>query len=234
MKRFMPIIIAVLVLALPPACSQSPVQSDQSSQAGQTAQIAQKEELDHTRQKAEDYRVGQIRVNPHPTSLEGKTVVLRWNGKLNGDKVLDRLAELLTRDVPGVKIVKLWLEVPSTATTSYNSHNTAVFTEKTAAFKPDLVIASSADGDRCSAWLTIDQLNIEKRGIPTVTITTNVFEDAVISSMKAQGISAMAVVAVEHPIAGRNADETRRLAEKAYPDVLKAATTWQPATKDRL
>ncbi len=230
MKRFKPIILAALVLAFAAACSDPPAQNRQDSGAEQTVQAVQAQtvQLDQTRQKAEDYRIGPVKINPHPASLEGKTIVLRWNGKFNGDIVLDRLAELLIKNVPGVRVVKMWLNDPSTATTSYNTNNTALFSERIAALKPDLVIASSADGDRCSAWLTIDQLNLEKRGIPTLTITTDVFETAVTSTMKTQGISGMTVVAVEHPIAGRNAEDTVKLVDAAFSDILTAATQRQP------
>ena len=36
------------------------------------------------------------------TSLDGKTVALRWNGKNNGNVVLDRVAELLSQRYPSV------------------------------------------------------------------------------------------------------------------------------------
>jgi ABC-type Fe3+-hydroxamate transport system substrate-binding protein len=222
-----PVVFAVMVLLLPVACSKPSSSSGKDTQAAHTVKPVQTEQVDQTRQKAEDYHVGRVRINPHPTSLEGKTIVLRWNGKFNGDKVLNRLAGLIAEKVPGVKIVKIWMEDPTTATTSYNPHNTIMFAEKIAASKPDLVIAASADGDRCSAWLTIDQLNLEKMGIPTVTITTNVFAHIVESTMKAQGVSEMAVVAVEHPIAGRNEEETRKLVEAIFPDILKTVTAWQ-------
>jgi hypothetical protein len=41
-------------------------------------------------------KVGPVKINPHPASLEGKTVLLRWNEKMNGDKYLTRVGELLT------------------------------------------------------------------------------------------------------------------------------------------
>jgi len=44
-------------------------------------------------------KVGPVKINAHPASLEGKTVLLRWNGKFNGDKYLTRLGELLSRQV---------------------------------------------------------------------------------------------------------------------------------------
>jgi hypothetical protein len=46
--------------------------------------------------------------------------------------------------------------------------------------------------------------------------------------MKEQDIPDMASVVVEHPIAGRNLEDTKKLADKAFPDILKAATQWQP------
>ena len=46
--------------------------------------------------------------------------------------------------------------------------------------------------------------------------------------MKEQGVADMAVVAVEHPIGGRNAAETKQLTDGAFAGILKAATQWQP------
>ncbi len=88
---------------------------------------------------------GSVALNPHPASLEGKTVVLRWNGKPNGDKFLNRVAELLTQQVQGVKIVKLWEADPSTAVSSDSDDVSAQIVGKIAAQKPDLVIAAQCD-----------------------------------------------------------------------------------------
>jgi len=65
-------------------------------------------------------------------------------------------------------------------------------------------------------------------GIPTVTIATSAFEELAKTTMNEQGVSDMALVIVEHPIGGRNLEDTRKLADKAFPDILKAATQWQP------
>lgn len=61
-----------------------------------------------------------------------------------------------------------------------------------------------------------------------MTVATSAFEELARSTMKDQGDPDMALVLVEHPIAGRNKEETRKLAEKTFPDLLKAATQWQP------
>lgn len=89
--------------------------------------------------------LGPVALNPHPASLEGKTVVLRWNGKPNGDKFLTRVGELLAEQVPGVKVVKMWEVDPSTAVISDGLENSTRIAEKIAAQKPDLVIAAQCD-----------------------------------------------------------------------------------------
>ena len=62
-----------------------------------------------------------------------------------------------------------------------------------------------------------------------MTITTTAFAELVKTTMTEQGISEMAVVAVEHPIGGRNEAETKHLVDGAFDSILKAATQWQPS-----
>jgi hypothetical protein len=90
-------------------------------------------------------KVGPVALNAHPKSLEGKIVVLRWNSKLNGDKFLDCLGELLTQRIPKVKIVKMYKVDPSTVAVSANMAESLKIADKIAEQKPALVIASQAD-----------------------------------------------------------------------------------------
>lgn len=91
-------------------------------------------------------KIEPMEINPHPASLEGKTVLLRWNGKHNGDKFLDRLAELLAQRVKGIKIIKSWEVAPETVDPISGSQERSMeLMKKLAAFKPDLVIGSQAD-----------------------------------------------------------------------------------------
>jgi len=84
-----------------------------------------------------------IEIASRITSLEDKTVVLYWNGKPSGDLYLDRVAELLTEQVKGVKVIKIYDEMPETAycCTARPAEEYA----QIAALKPDIVIASTAD-----------------------------------------------------------------------------------------
>ena len=90
--------------------------------------------------------VKQSAIDPAPriTALDGKTVALRWNGKNNGNVVLDHLAELLIKKYPSIKIVKTY-EDASLNTISGTPAISNKIVSAVAAVKPDLVIASQAD-----------------------------------------------------------------------------------------
>lgn len=90
-------------------------------------------------------KVGPVKINPHPASLEGKTVLLRWNGKLNGDKFLTCVGERLTQQVKNVKIIKLWEMDKSTAAISKDLQASEQVAAAIAKLKPDLVIAAQCD-----------------------------------------------------------------------------------------
>ena len=86
-----------------------------------------------------------LNMNPHPVTLEGKNVLLRWNGKHNGDAFLSRIAELLTENIKDIRIIKNWEVVPETATLSSSSVTSKEFARRLADLKPDISIGSQAD-----------------------------------------------------------------------------------------
>jgi hypothetical protein len=87
-----------------------------------------------------------VKLNGHPSSLEGKTIMLRWNGKHNGDRFLARIGELLAKEIKGVKIIKSWEVAPETVEPITGSQERSMeLMKKLAAYKPDLVIGSQAD-----------------------------------------------------------------------------------------
>ncbi|HUL31119.1 MAG TPA: hypothetical protein VLZ03_11760 [Thermodesulfobacteriota bacterium] len=90
-------------------------------------------------------KIEPMQVNAHPSSLEGKTVMLRWNGKHNGDLFLDRIGELIAEKVKDVKIVKSWQVALETADISQNENRSRDFIKKLMESKPDIVIGSQCD-----------------------------------------------------------------------------------------
>ncbi len=90
-------------------------------------------------------KLGPVKLNPHPASLEGKKVLLRWNGKYNGDRFLNRVGELLTQQVKNVNVVKMWEVDSSTAVISKSGEVSEQITAKIEKLKPDIVITAQAD-----------------------------------------------------------------------------------------
>jgi hypothetical protein len=91
-------------------------------------------------------KIETMKLNPHLPRLEGKTIMLRSNGKHNGDKFLIRVGELLKDKVKDIKIIYSWEVAPETVDPITGSHERSKkFAQKLASFKPDLVIASQAD-----------------------------------------------------------------------------------------
>jgi len=91
-------------------------------------------------------KINAMKVNPHPPTLKGKTVVLRWNGKHNGNHFLDRIGELLIQKVGDVKVIKSWEVAPETVDPITGSEERSKeFAKAIGKFKPDLVIGAQSD-----------------------------------------------------------------------------------------
>jgi hypothetical protein len=90
-------------------------------------------------------RTGTGEVNSHPPDLSGKTVVLYWNGKPNGDLFLDRIGELLVEKVRNVKVIKAWQIRPSTGHTDPTREASRATAAEIAGLEPDLVVGAPGD-----------------------------------------------------------------------------------------
>jgi hypothetical protein len=82
---------------------------------------------------------------PRITTLEGKTIALRWNGKHNGDVVLNHLAQLISQKFPTAKVVKTYEADQSLNKISGSEAEADRITKTIGAVKPDILIASQAD-----------------------------------------------------------------------------------------
>ena len=90
-------------------------------------------------------QIEETRATPHPRDLAGKTVLLRWNGKHNGDVFLTRIGELIAEEVKGVTVIKAWETLPSTKTAEQKADASRATAKMLAGLKPDIVIGSQAD-----------------------------------------------------------------------------------------
>jgi hypothetical protein len=103
---------------------------------------------DETRQSKKpgvDPQQGFIKLPPRLTTLKRKVVVLRWNGRPNGNIFLNRIAELLASHVKEVNVIKAYEEKPETSNVSYTIEGCREIARKIVALNPDIVIAAQAD-----------------------------------------------------------------------------------------
>jgi hypothetical protein len=85
-------------------------------------------------------------LNRHPGKLDGKRILLRWNGKHNGDLFLNRIAERLADQIKGAQIIKAWEVSPETVVAISGSQEQSVsLANRCAALKPDIVIGAYGD-----------------------------------------------------------------------------------------
>lgn len=66
----------------------------------------------------------------------------------------------------------------------------------------------------------LDAVALEKKGIHTVTIVWDNFENAARTQARLQDVSDLELVIVPHRKGGESADDQRRKAEHALPDLV--------------
>ena len=86
-----------------------------------------------------------IKMAARISTLQGKTVGLKWNAKPNGNLFLDRVAELLKEQVKDIRIVKFYENEATTVPQSTSLAEAAQKAKIIARYKPDLVIGSQCD-----------------------------------------------------------------------------------------
>ena len=90
-------------------------------------------------------QIEQNKITPHPKELAGKTLLLHWNGKHNGDVFLNRLGELFNEKLKDVKVIKDWEAIPDIEQASQSQERSKQITQKLASLKPDIVVGATAD-----------------------------------------------------------------------------------------
>ena len=76
--------------------------------------------------------------------------------------------------------------------------------------------------------MVVDQLNLEKLGIPTITIATEPFANLAKETARSEGIAELCLMAVPHPMGGIPREEVVAKADTAFPVILSYLIAWQP------
>ncbi len=88
--------------------------------------------------------------------------------------------------------------------------------------KADLAILAIGDCGSCSSWVILDAIRLEKMGIPTVSICSDVFNDFAHKLANSHGASDLRIFSVDHPIAGLSKEEVDAKINAIFPSICSA------------
>lgn len=168
-------------------------------------------------------------VNRHPQDLTGKTIVLYWNGKPNGDIFLNRVYDLLIQKDTTVRVIKAWEDIPLSKHTDPTPEASRAVANDIAGLNPDIVIGAPGDCAGSMNWLVKDQMNLEKLGIPTVTVITSPFIEMAGTIPLAEGFFDACFVEIPPPIGMLPPSQVRDKADLVFDEIMEALITWRPS-----
>ncbi|MFR8580587.1 hypothetical protein [Bilophila wadsworthia] len=90
-------------------------------------------------------------------------------------------------------------------------------------------MAATGDCRACSAWLAIDQIQLERAGVPTLTILTQPFLKTFHNVRQNLRIAPLHCVAVPHPVAIIRDEKVRAKVDEAFPAILDALRSGKAA-----
>lgn len=144
-----------------------------------------------------------------PASLAGKTVALMDIGKMRGDEYIDRLEQLFT----GRGIAVRRYKKPT------NTRTAPTQMIQDIAQTCDLVVIALSDCGSCTSCSTHDLNDLDKRGVPGVSILTTEFRDAFGKQCGAIGFDGASLY-VPHPMQNRTTAELHRFADESFETIL--------------
>jgi hypothetical protein len=157
---------------------------------------------------------------PRLATLNGKVLGLYNNNKLNAERLLEMISEELAQDYTFV--VELG---------QYNASDLMKDHEWGNVGACDAIILANGDCGACSSSGIANAIALEKRGIPTLLITTPPFVDAVRTMARLSGMQAMGWAVVSHPIGSAKEEELRIKAREAARQFREIIMAEQAAAK---
>ena len=145
-----------------------------------------------------------IPLAPRLDTLNGKTLGLWNNDKLNAGKLLELIRAELEKRYAFAVMRGL-----------YDPGNLMPEDRWGAVEKCDAVILANGDCGACSTSGIVNAIELEKRGIPTLLVSTPPFTEAVRTSAALRGMPAIRWAVVDHPVASLGEDDLRRRAISA-------------------
>ena len=163
---------------------------------------------------------------PRLTDLRGATIGLFWNGKALGDVALERVttdlaarfADLTFRNYIGVNGQALRRSTPEQL-------------DRIAA-ECDAVVGATADCGSCCSWLVYEMVELERRGVPTVTITAEGFVEDAHWSAKLFGCPEAPLLVTKSAITSQPESLIHEMIDAAIDQAVVAFTADPPVPTD--
>jgi hypothetical protein len=148
-----------------------------------------------------------------PHSLDGQIVALLDIGKMRGDEFIDRLEVLFTRiGVPTRRYKK-----PTNTRTAPTGMLQDIAESCT------LVVIALSDCGSCTSCSTHDLNDLDRRGVPGVSVLTTEFKDAFAKQCVAIGFAGSSIY-VPHPMQNRTTQELHQLGDQSFEKILVQLT----------
>ena len=141
-------------------------------------------------------------------SLEGKTVALMDIGKMRGDEFIDRMEELFRER----RIATRRYKKPT------NTRTAPLEMLQKIAEECHAVVIALSDCGSCTSCSTHDLVDLDRRGLPGVSVLTEEFREAFAAQSGAIGFEG-APLYVPHPMQNRTREELHRFAEQVFERV---------------
>jgi hypothetical protein len=160
-----------------------------------------------------DERNSDATLAPRPLTLQGLTVGLLDNTKVNASALLAEIGEELSGRY-GVAETRLYTK-DYFGTPVENDLLMQLVTEC------DVVVTAVGDCGSCSAATVADGVLLERAGIPTVSICSDAFVMSGSAMARLQGFPGFEFVTVQHPVASLDTAQLHERAIEAIPDVAR-------------
>lgn len=144
-------------------------------------------------------------------SLEGKTVALMDIGKMRGDEFIDRLEALFRERGIATRRYKK----PT------NTRTAPLELLQKMAEECQAVVIALSDCGSCTSCSTHDLVELDRRGLPGVSVLTEEFRGAFAAQCAAIGFEGASLY-VPHPMQNRTTAELHRLADESIELAISA------------
>lgn len=159
---------------------------------------------------------------PSPASLAGKRIAVLDNGKPNAGVVMTRAAETLASRA-GAEISLVTKKGPQGRSANAAEPMARDILDRLLA-EADVVVTGAADCGSCTAYSVQDAIELERAGVPTIVVTTTMFEPVAKTLSANFGLANTRRLVLPHPLGGTDVPTLHEWADAATDQLISLFT----------